>query len=206
VQGDENDITLLAIEGLARTHQQMDNYHLALPLYQLQYDTRRTMENARAEDTLLSGLQLASVFEGLHEFERALPLRREGAEGYRQLLGSHHEYTLDAVGRLGQLHSNMGNHTDAAPLLQEAVDGLSALTLLEAHDLHQFEATRQENGTFEPFKYIKRIILPRQARDKHRENSKKCRFLAGSSCTATMNALRTPRRRQITKSSCGGSG
>jgi hypothetical protein len=52
------------------------------------------------------------------------------------------------VGRLGQLHSNMGNHTDAAPLLQEAVDGLSALTLLEAHDLHQFEATRQENGTF----------------------------------------------------------
>jgi hypothetical protein len=28
--------------------------------------------------------------------------------------------------------------------------------------------------------YIKCIILPRQARDKHRENSKKCRFLAGS--------------------------
>jgi hypothetical protein len=27
--------------------------------------------------------------------------------------------------------------------------------------------------------YIKCIILPRQARDKHRENSKKCRFLAG---------------------------
>jgi hypothetical protein len=27
--------------------------------------------------------------------------------------------------------------------------------------------------------YIKCIILPRQARDKHRESSKKCRFLAG---------------------------
>jgi hypothetical protein len=27
--------------------------------------------------------------------------------------------------------------------------------------------------------YIKSIILPRQARDEHRENSKKCRFLAG---------------------------
>jgi hypothetical protein len=28
--------------------------------------------------------------------------------------------------------------------------------------------------------YIKCIILPRQARDKHRENSKKCRFLAAA--------------------------
>jgi hypothetical protein len=27
--------------------------------------------------------------------------------------------------------------------------------------------------------YIKCIVLPRQARDKHRENSKKCRFLPG---------------------------
>ena len=28
--------------------------------------------------------------------------------------------------------------------------------------------------------YIKMIILPRQARDKHRENSKKCRFLVAA--------------------------
>ena len=30
-----------------------------------------------------------------------------------------------------------------------------------------------KNGRFEPFIYTNAIILPRQARDKHRENSKK---------------------------------
>jgi hypothetical protein len=33
--------------------------------------------------------------------------------------------------------------------------------------------TPAENGTFLSHLYIKTIILPRQARDKHRENSKK---------------------------------
>jgi hypothetical protein len=30
-----------------------------------------------------------------------------------------------------------------------------------------------ENGLFEPFRYIKTILLPRQARDKHRESTQK---------------------------------
>jgi hypothetical protein len=38
-------------------------------------------------------------------------------------------------------------------------------------------------GAFAPFIY-KTIILPRQARDKHRENSKKARFLEGAFCAA----------------------
>ena len=34
------------------------------------------------------------------------------------------------------------------------------------------------------------IILPRQARDKHRENSKQCRFLAGSAPPFAREAFR----------------
>jgi hypothetical protein len=44
--------------------------------------------------------------------------------------------------------------------------------------------------------YIKCIILPRQARDKHRENSKKCRFLAGynisTPCTSMQSLVSNP--------------
>jgi hypothetical protein len=40
---------------------------------------------------------------------------------------------------------------------------------LDAFSMHR---RLRENGTFEPFVYENAIILPRQARDKHRENSK----------------------------------
>jgi hypothetical protein len=36
---------------------------------------------------------------------------------------------------------------------------------------------RSENGLFEPFVHCKTIILPRQARDKHRKSSKRTVFL-----------------------------
>jgi hypothetical protein len=39
--------------------------------------------------------------------------------------------------------------------------------------VHTFQEIGKETALFAPFLYIKCIILPRQARDKHRENSKK---------------------------------
>ena len=79
-------------------------------------------------DTLHAICALALSYNALHQFERALPLAQEAAEGYRRLLGSQHPDTLRAVGELGQLLSRMGDHAAATPLLEEAVEGLGALS------------------------------------------------------------------------------
>ena len=53
---------------------------------------------------------LTMVYQGLHEFERALPLATEAAEGCRRLLGSQHRDTLAAVGDLGRTLLAMGDY------------------------------------------------------------------------------------------------
>ena len=76
--------------------------------------------------------------------ERALPLRNEAAEGNRRLLGSQHPDTLVAVGQLGSLLYNMGSHAAAASPLEEAVRGLSKLSLggTELLNLARFKNTQ----------------------------------------------------------------
>jgi hypothetical protein len=45
---------------------------------------------------------------------------------------------------------------------------------VERHGRRRINAPGNENGSgFEPFIYLKTIILPRQARDKHRESTQK---------------------------------
>ena len=77
-----------------------------------------------------------------------MSIRKEAVEGYRRLLGSQHEDTLVAVGQLGKLLYKMGDHAAAAPLLQEAVQGLSALSADEANmqQLEDFKVLVKENA------------------------------------------------------------
>jgi hypothetical protein len=52
--------------------------------------------------------------------------------------------------------------------------------------------------------YIKCIILPRQAWDKHRENSKKCRFPSATGAVARcLSSLLVPQQRQNKRGDCG---
>jgi hypothetical protein len=52
-------------------------------------------------------------------------------------------------------------------------------------DLVITRGTLGERTGFFSHLYIYMIILPRQARDKHRENSKKARFVEGAPCSGT---------------------
>eukprot|EP01043_Picozoa_sp_COSAG02_P003297 COSAG02_NODE_80_length_40128_cov_591.169002_15_plen_601_part_00 len=140
VLGSKHEDTLRAIEGLAITHQRMNNNHLALPLWQEAVTARRqTLGNGALStgkqkvQTLNAIRSLAGTYANLCENEMALPLFKEALKGKRQLLGNQHEGTVVAVGNLGQVLCHMGDHATAAPLLQEAVEGLSALGV--GHDI-----------------------------------------------------------------------
>jgi hypothetical protein len=56
-------------------------------------------------------------------------------------------------------------------------------TMLKHMGLPTDIVTGKKTGFLRCHLYIKCIILPRQARDKHRENSKKDRFVAEDDCT-----------------------
>jgi hypothetical protein len=72
---------------------------------------------------------------------------------------------------LGQLASLVEQYCGIGTLSEEGIR--SNLTLI--YEL--FDEVRKRS--FKAMLYIRMIILPRQARDKHRENSKTDRFLAG---------------------------
>ena len=68
-------------------------------------------------------------------------------EGSRRLLGSQHPETLIFAGDLGEMSCIMGDHAAAAPLLEEAVEGLSALEVggTDLQQLEQFKAALEAN-------------------------------------------------------------
>ena len=60
-------------------------------------------------------------------YDLALPVMRECLETCRRLLGSQHPDTHQSAGDLGKLSVKMRDDPAAAPLLQEAVQGLTAV-------------------------------------------------------------------------------
>ena len=87
---------------------------------------------------------------GRRAAERGARPRGGAAEGYRRLLGGQHPDTLDAVGSLGRLLFRMGDHAAAAPALEEAVEGLSALEVggRDLQHLDRFKRMLQDNARY----------------------------------------------------------
>ena len=73
----------------------------------------------------------------------------EAVEGMRRTMGSQHPETLVKVGNLGQTLCNMGNLAAATPLLEEAVEGLSALADA-GHHVQLLERSSSKPTTFQP--------------------------------------------------------
>ena len=72
-------------------------------------------------------------------YDLALPLDREGLEISRRVLGPQHPQTLEGQGNLGIMLINMGDDAAAAPLLREAVQGLTEVYSAEHSQVRHFQ-------------------------------------------------------------------
>jgi hypothetical protein len=70
----------------------------------------------------------------------ALPLRRECMERSRRVFGPHHPDTLEHTGDLGQLLFDMDDSAAAAPLLREAVQGLTDVYSAEHPHVRHYQS------------------------------------------------------------------
>ena len=133
----QDDTTLVAISSLSKTHENMGNFKLALPLQQEVVAVRRQLYAAavaaKDEDQgffqmrLLQDVDnLASCYIDANQFEKAWPLYDEALEGFRRVLGDEHVDTLATIGNKGEALCRVGKHGAAAPLLTTAAEGMQA--------------------------------------------------------------------------------
>ena len=79
----------------------------AITQAQRELDARRRTRGSEDPDTVRSFANLAALHAAGRDYERALPLLQQAADGARRAWGVSHPSTLELVGRLGVLHVRM---------------------------------------------------------------------------------------------------
>ena len=127
-RGNDHIETLVAMGNLTVTHQNMGDYAAALPLLQ-----------EALEATIVSMGNLAVVLANMRKPDLSLRLRKEASEICRRVFGGQHPQTHQAAGNCGVLLFKMGDKAAAAPLLREAVQGLTAVYSTEHRLVRHFQ-------------------------------------------------------------------
>ena len=129
VSGNDDELTLVAVNNLAMTHQDMRNFAAALPLMQESLDgSHRTQGSDSINTIYMYGTSnLAVVHGNMGNHDLAPPLSMEALETCRRVFGSQHPQTHESAGNMGVLLLAMDDDAAAAPLLREAVQGLTAV-------------------------------------------------------------------------------
>ena len=88
----------------------------AITQAQRELDARRRTRGSEDPDTVRSFANLAALHAAGRDYERALPLLQQAADGARRAWGPSHPSTLELVGRLGVLHVRMAVRLPPNPL------------------------------------------------------------------------------------------
>ena len=88
----------------------------AITQAQRELDARRRTRGSEDPDTVRSFANLAALHAVGRDYERALPLLQQAADGARRAWGPSHPSTLELVGRLGVLHVRMAVRLPPKPV------------------------------------------------------------------------------------------
>lgn len=127
LNGNDKELTLVAISGLASLHAKMGNRIASLPLHQEALERSRRINGDSHRCTLAFMGNVAGLHLEMGNFRLALPLATERLKLSRRLLGNLNPGTLQSVGNLAIVFANMGNCSAALPLLEECVAGYAQL-------------------------------------------------------------------------------
>jgi tetratricopeptide (TPR) repeat protein len=117
--GEEEEITLDAMEGLAHLYSMLGRKDEALDLRKQVVERRQKLHGRHHIDTLKAINGMAISYSDLGR-EEALPLLQEVLETRRKLLGEDHLQTLCAMNNLASIYSDLGRDEEAL-LLREVV-------------------------------------------------------------------------------------
>jgi tetratricopeptide (TPR) repeat protein len=122
--GDEDQVTLNAMMGLAAVHSTMGNHALALPLETEALAVLRRVDGVDGDDhldTMTAASNLALTHMNMENYNAALPLMTEELERTRRLEGDDSADTLISMSNLAGLHDTMGRLDLALPLFHDAL-------------------------------------------------------------------------------------
>jgi tetratricopeptide (TPR) repeat protein len=118
--GDEDEITLDAMEDLAHLYSMLGRKDEALNFRKQVVEKRQTLHGRNHINTLKAINDVAISYSDLGREEEALPLLQEVLEKRKKLLGEDHLQTLRAMNNLAAIYSDLGRDQDAL-LLRELV-------------------------------------------------------------------------------------
>lgn len=121
--GEGHELTLVAMNDVARLYQAQGRYDEAEPLYVKSMEGRRRVLGDDHPGTLITINNLGTLYDKMGRYEEAEPLLLEALEGTRRVRGADHRETLTRMNSLAGLYLGQAKCDLAEPIL---VDVLAA--------------------------------------------------------------------------------
>jgi tetratricopeptide (TPR) repeat protein len=134
VVGDSDIFMILAINELARTHQNQGKVDDAITLYERALKAVKTWGGPDRRELLTVMNNLGTAYTGKGRTKEAIALLEDTLKRRKALLGLRNDETLSTMYNLAEAYEDFGRFDDAIPLLEETLENISDLVGAE----HQY--------------------------------------------------------------------
>jgi len=132
VLGEKHPTSLLILNNLATTYQNLGRHDEALPLFEKSYRLSKEVLGEQHPTSLLIINNLATTYQSLGSNDEALPLYEKGYRLSQEVLGEKHPNTLTSLNNLAGIYEDLGRYDEALPLFEKGYR-LSQEVLGEEH-------------------------------------------------------------------------
>lgn len=172
--GDEHEVVLNAMEGLARAYESQGLYDQAEPLFFKKLQILRRIRGQEHPGTLWLMNNLALLYEKQGRYQEAEELHIKTLESRRRVLGEEHDQTLMSIENFGNLYSKQGLYDQALPLYRQVVEiksrVLGAENLTTTNAMENIGWLYHKQGRFQEAVSVFRQILEIRSRSMGKEH------------------------------------